>query len=220
MNIFKALGNELDYNDSIQLDGAFSVAHINYGKSPEFNKVDSKNIAIDSRKNSISIQDNVSDVIEKIYSFDGTEKDFKKEDRIALWKNYWLEYINAFDKLTEVLPNSVVTALVGRQAIELGLKYLLLKKTGNINKKHDLGNLCDSLYSEYQIEENYMEYVDTFCKKYCGYVEGEMVEYFRYPEYKENKYFSGNRLDIKWLSYNFALITLKLLHFAELENEV
>lgn len=74
MNIFKTLGNEFDYNDVIQLDGAFAVTHINYGKSPKFNGADGKNIAIDSRKNSISSQDNVSDVIEKIYTFDGTEK--------------------------------------------------------------------------------------------------------------------------------------------------
>lgn len=144
----------------------------------------------------------------------------KLKDKITLWKSYWLEYINVFDKLTEILPNSVVTAFIGRQAIELGLKYLLLNKTGDFDKTHDLKTLCDSLYSKCNIKDNYMENIGVFCEKYCRDLEGEMPEYFRYPEYKENKFFSGNRLDIKWLSYNFALIILKLLHFAELENEV
>ena len=67
-----------------------------------------------------------------VYSFDGTEKNYKKEDRIQLWKIYWLEYINAFDRLCGILPDSVVTIYVGRHEIELGFKYLLLKKAGKI----------------------------------------------------------------------------------------
>ena len=42
-----------------------------------------------------------------------------------------------------------------------------------------------------------------------------MKEYFRFPEYKQNHYFAGDFLDIKWLSYNIALIILKLIHFAK-----
>lgn len=34
--------------------------------------------------------------------------------------------------------------------------------------------------------------------------------------YSRKRYFAGNRLDIEWLSYNFALILLKLLQFANL----
>ena len=73
-------------------------------------------------------------------SFNGTEKDFKKADRIELWKNYWLEYVNAFDKLTNILPKSIVTAYTGRQAIELGFKYLLVQKDVKEEelKTHDL----------------------------------------------------------------------------------
>ena len=46
-------------------------------------------------------------------------------------------------------------------------------------------------------------------------LEGDNVEYFRYPEYSRRTYFAGNQLDIEWLFYNFALILLKLLQFAK-----
>lgn len=220
MNIFKAFGNELSYKDHLQLDGAFSVAHVNYGKSPIFNGIDSKDLAKNSRKNSLSSEKRVENVIECLYSFDGTEKNFKKEDRITLWKKYWLEYINAFDKLIDSLPNSIVTVYVGRQAIEIGFKYLLLKKNGKIIKEHDLKTLTELLYSEYNINDRYMVDVNLFCGMFCKYIEGGNVEYFRFPEYKENTYFAGNCLDIEWLSYNFAIIILKLIHFADLETEL
>mgnify|MGYP006982439852 CR=1 FL=1 len=35
----------MSYKDILQLDGAYSVAHINYGKAPLFNNVDGRNIA-------------------------------------------------------------------------------------------------------------------------------------------------------------------------------
>lgn len=124
MHIFKAFGDNINYNDLIQLDGAFSVAHINYGKSPIFNGIDSKNIANNSRKHSISSEEKIDDVLGCLNSFNGTEKDYKKADNIKLWEIYWLEYINSFDKLTSILPDSVVTVYIGRQAIELGIKYL------------------------------------------------------------------------------------------------
>ena len=128
MNIFKAFGDDISYKDPLQLDGAFSVAHINYGKSPIFNGNDSKDVAKNSRKTSVSSNEKIEDVLGCINSFNGTEKDFKKDDKLQLWELYWMEYINAFDKLTKILPNSVVTIYVGRQAVEIGIKYLLLKK--------------------------------------------------------------------------------------------
>lgn len=220
MAFFKTLENELSYKDVLQLDGAFSVAHVNYGESPIFNGSDSRNLAKNSRKNSLSSVEKIEDVIECIDSFDGTEKDFLKDDQISLWKNYWLEYINAFDKLVDSLPRSVVTIYIGRQAVEIGLKYLLLKKTGEIKITHDLGVLSNLLFTEYEIKDGYMDWVNVFCEKFCKYIEGGHVEYFRYPEYKKSTYFAGNHLDIGWLSYNFALIILKLIHFAGLDTEV
>lgn len=219
MKLFEKYGNEISYKDGLQLDGAFSVTHINYGKSPIFAEIDSREMTKSSMKNSLSLEEKIEDVIENLYSFNGTEKDFKINDRIELWKSYWLEYINAFDKLNEVLPDSVVTAYIGRQAIEIGFKYLLFTKTRNISKykTHDLGKLSREVFAEYVIEDDYMNDVDSFCEKYSDNVEGGNVEYFRFPEYKCNSCFAGNRLDISWLSYNFALILLKLLHLAELE---
>ena len=219
MNIFKAFDDDISYKDPLQLDGAFSVAHINYGKSPIFNGIDSKDIAKKSRKNSISYNQEINDVLGFVNSFNGTEKDFNKDDKIQLWELYWLEYINAFDKLTKISPDSVVTIYVGRQAVEIGIKYLLLKNGSNIPKTHDLRLLTDSLYSKYKINDSYMDYVASFCEFFGQYIEGGNAEYFRFPEYKENKYFAGNKLDISWLSYNFALILLKLIHFGNLEDK-
>ena len=166
MDFFKTIGNKLSYTDILQLDGAFSVAHVNYNKSPMFDGISSKNLAENSRKNSLSSQEKIENVIEYIDFFEGTEKNFKKEDKKLLWKNYWLEYINAFDKLIVSLPNSVVTIYVGRQAIEIGFKYLLLIKTGQIKITHDLGELADLFFSEYEIHDSYMDWVDVFCEKF------------------------------------------------------
>ena len=52
------------------------------------------------------------------------------------------------------------------------------------------------------------------------YEEGH-IEYFRYPEYggaEGSSLFKGMKLDIHWISYNLALITLKLLHLAGIER--
>lgn len=219
MNIFKTFDEEINYKDIIQLDSAFSVAHINYGKSPIFNKISGKDIANDSRKNSISYKEKVENVSECIYSFNGTEQNLKKKDRILLWENYWLEYINTFDNLIKSLPNSVATAYIGRHAIEIGFKYLLIKKTNQIKNEHDLGILSNLLFTEYNIKDDYMKYVNEFCEIFCKYIEGGNAEYFRYPDYKKNTFFAGNRLDIKWISYNFSLIILKLIHFADLDTK-
>lgn len=220
MNIFKKFENEMNYEDILQLDGAFSVVHINYGKSPHFNGIDGKDMSKDSLKNSLLSEEKVENVFELRFSFDGTEKDFKMDDRILIWRNYWIEYMIAFEKLVNSLPNSVVTIYIGRQAIEIGFKYLLLMKTRKIIKTHDLEKLSNLFFSEYEISDSYMTDVDSFCRIYCQYIEGENVEYFRFPEYKENKYFAGNRLDINWLSYNFILILMKLTQFSNLENEM
>lgn len=217
MNIFKTFGRKLSYKDIMQLDGAFSVAHINYGKSPIFNKVNSKGFAENSRKNSVSCKDKIENLSEYLYAFNGTEQNVKMDDRVLLWENYWLEYINAFDNLIKSLPNSVVTVYVGRHAVEIGMKYLLLKKTNHIKNEHDLGILSDLLFTEYNIKDDYMEYINEFCEFFCKYIEGENSEYFRYPDYKKNTFFAGNNLDIEWILYNLSLIILKLIHFADLE---
>ena len=81
---------------------------------------------------------------------------------------------------------------------------------------HNLKELADLMWVKYSIEEPYMGEIPDFCNCYSKMLEGDNVEYFRYPEYIRKRYFAGNRLDIEWLSYNFALILLKLLQFANL----
>lgn len=166
----------------------------------------------------MSSLEHVEDVFEYMTHFNGVENDFKKADRIVLWEKYWLEYTNAFEHLTEVLPKSVTTAYMGRQAIELGFKYLLLRKDVSDKelRTHNLKELADLMWVKYSIEEPYMGEIPDFCNCYSKMLEGDNVEYFRYPEYSRKRYFVGNRLDIEWLSYNFALILLKLLQFANL----
>ena len=78
MNVFKELGKDLNYKDILQVDGAFSACHINYGKSLKFNGADSKNMAQNSRKNSLTENGHIDDLEAVQYDFNGTEKDFKK----------------------------------------------------------------------------------------------------------------------------------------------
>ena len=217
--LFSSFGQSLNYTDLLQLDGAFAAAHINYGESPEFNGVRGEKIAFNSGKGSLSAAEHVDDVVACLRSFDGTGTDFKKADREAIWKSYWLEYINAFDKLAASLPKSIATAYVGRQSIEIGFKYLLLIKNETFHKTHDLGELSKEFFVSYSISEQYLEGIESFCENYCSCVEGGYSEFFRFPEYKGSSYFAGNQIDISWLTYNFALILLKLMHFSGLDKE-
>ena len=63
--------------------------------------------------------------------------------------------MNSFDLLTEPLPYSIVTAYIGRQAIEIGLKYLLFLKTEKVSKtttrseERRVGKECRSRWSPY-----------------------------------------------------------------------
>lgn len=220
MGSFSLFDSGLSYTDMLQLDGAFSLAHVSYGKAPQFNGIVGRNLATGSRRDSLSSEDYVCDALGLLRAFDGRGRGFKAKDRVALWGSYWLEYVAAFDYLTKGRPDSVVSAYVGRQAIELGLKYCMLVKTGNFTKGHDLGKLACELRQEYSAADGYMNYVVEFCDLYGKYVEGGSPEYFRYPEYAKGFFFAGNRLDISWLLYNQALVLLKLVHFAGLDDEL
>lgn len=220
-SMFETFGNNINYNDLIQLDGAFSISHINYGVSPKFAGVDARNIAILSRKNKYSSKEKIENVFNNRFNFDGTEKNYYEKDIREMWEYFWKEYISVFDQLTKEKPYSIVTAYVGRHTIELGFKFLLLCKRSKVMRTHDLGKLAKELFSELDLncdKYRYMKYVDGFCMFYSKYIEGDNVEYFRYPEYKGNSYFAGNRLDIRWISYNIALIILKLIKLAEDES--
>lgn len=218
MKLFKTFGEDFNYEDIIQLDGAFYAIHKNYGNSLMFNKTNAKYISNDKRKDNLSSKEKIKN-INSLYSVNGTEQNLKKQNRILLWENYWLEYINTFDSLINIQPKSIVTIFVGRQAIEIGFKFLLLKKTGQIIKGHDLGILSNLVFKEYNIKDDYMDNISDFCDSFCRYIEGDNSEYFRFPEYKKNTFFAGNHLDAKWILYNFSLIILKLIHFADFETK-
>lgn len=220
MSLFTSFGGKLDYRDILQVDGAFYSAHVKYGKTPIFNGKNVKAAIRTPEKRRLPSEGHPGDYGERNELLDGTNRDPKKADQVELWKNYWLEYANAFDKLAASLPESVVTAFVGRQAIEIGMKFILLNSIGQFPKVHDLGELSEKLFSELAITESYMDWICTFCKQYCEHVEGGNAEYFRFPQYKRNAFFGGDSLDIEWLSYNFALMLLKLIHFANLEEEI
>lgn len=213
---FERYKEDISYKDVIQLDGAYATCHINYQKSPMFIDVNATTIAKKSRKNSLSMENYIDDVISNLQSFNATEQNYKKEDIIELWKNYWLEYVNAFDSLIVSLPNSIVTAFVGRHATEIGLKYIMLFKGLQVEKTHNLGTLVKKTFTEEELKADYMDCVFEFCNLYEKYIEGDNVEYFRFPEYNKNNYWCGNRLDIDWISYNLALVNLKLLHYVNL----
>lgn len=221
MCLFGKLG-DLNYEDVIQLDGAFSMVHEYYGKSPSFYTMNDTvpNHAIE-KMTMLVIKDTDYDLSNAFCSFDGTWNGYSKDEKIVMWKTYWLEYINAFDKMTATLPDSVATAYIGRQTVEMGFKYLSLIKTGSFECSHDLGILAKSVFKSYTLDKGYWKYVDEFCIKYGEYIEGGHPEYFKYPDYKGNSYFAGVHLDISWILYNLAIIVLKQLHLAEIDiNEL
>lgn len=199
------IGKGLTYNEVIQLDGAFDEHHKFYNKIPVFNAYHDDSSEEVKKDNCDTLPEEDTDVSKK-----------------ELWKKYWLEYVYAFEKLSNILPNSIATVNIGRHAIELGMKYLLLAKDSKLRKIHNLKILSDELFKEYNLanrkEYEYMKRVDDYCEIYSNYIEKSFTEYFRYPEYKSDEIFKGNDLDIGWLVYNFALILLKLLHLAGLDK--
>lgn len=219
MGTFSSFGGQLRYTDILQLDGAFSTAHINYGRSPEFNGRDGRRLAQSSRTHSVSVASRLTNVFAVWWEFDGTEAGCSEADRLELWKSYWLEYARAFDFLAAELPRSVVTAYIGRHAVELGFKYVILSRGEAFPPVHKLGELSRAALSEITEPEPYLDWVVDFCERYSQYIEGGKVEYFRYPDYNGGRFFAGNCLDIHWLAYNLALILLKLIHYAGLDEE-
>lgn len=216
-DIFKMIKDSgQNYQDILQADGTFYACHRLYGKHPIFHT------ASDQGK---TVPDSCGEATPAPVPFsigvairtDGTKTHTSDQATQRLWQQYWYENIEAFRILTDSLPQSIVTAYVGRQSIETGFKYLLKKQHAVFKKSHDLGYLADILFQTYHLSDvSYMEYVNSFCHSYFNNIEGKNSEYFRYPEYKNDRTFAGTNLDIQWLSYNFALILLKLQH---LDNE-
>ncbi|WP_304472252.1 hypothetical protein [uncultured Faecalibaculum sp.] len=220
MNIFTAFGTEINYDDILQCDAAISKFHKLYGKSPIFNGVVGNDMF--SETNSEELNANLVNH-KNPETCDYSRKQEKastQQDQIILWKNFWLEYINAFDNLQKILPNSVVTVFIGRQATEIGFKYLLLSNGCSIKKikTHDLADLSRLFFDICNDKPYYLEWLEEYCTLYCKFIEDGYPEYFRYPEYKNSSRFTGTDLDVSWLSYNFSLILLKLIHFSGLDS--
>lgn len=218
--MFSSFGGKLDYRDIIQLDGAFALSHENYGRSPEF-VGESARDHFKGAPGGACRFDDLSGIAEALRTFNGTMDSYRKCDQLRLWKSYWLEYIHVFDHLCSALPDSVVTVYIGRHATELGLKYLRRSLFDDFSKDaggHDLGKLAKELLSRLGETEPYLDGAVEFCATYGDFVEGGNAEYFRYPEYKPHAYFAGAHLDVRWLSYDFALVLLKLLHLAGLDD--
>lgn len=213
-------GYKLSYTDIIQVDSAIYGAHLNYSKSPIFDKVARKDLESQLKEHEKISGRSVTDIVSYQYSIEPTYKNPNPKDRIILWENYWQEYIKIFVLLINLSSRSIATTYIGRHAIELGFKYLLLKKTDKIYKTHDLAELSHILFQKYNITEEYMQYIDLFCNKYCRHIEGGNSEYFKYPEYRYDTYFAGDFLDADWICYNFTLIILKLIKFSDLEIEI
>ncbi len=219
MKSFRILGDEIDYKELLQLDGALSVAHKSYNTSTIFSEIDCYNPCSDNQYDKIALGDDTEKILTKLFSFNGTENNDNKDYRVEAWKAYWEEYINAFDILSISLPNSVVTAYIGRHAIELGFKYIILKQTNEIALTHSLKDLSVLFFKKCAASDSYLSDIISFCELYEEYLEGSKVEYFRFPEYKNSLLFSGNHLDISWLSYNMALVLLKLTHYSESQKK-
>lgn len=221
MGIFDQLKtNNISYNTDIpQVDGACTVSHTNYDKSPKFDGIKGTDTINGLNEDKFLKETRIEDVLGHVKDSRGTTN-LDKDDIISLWYAYWKEYMHAFNILTEALPESVVTAFTARQSVEIGFKYLLLKKSQLI-RTHDLSELCEKFLQVYRIDVNsdrysYLKWMNEFCASYTEYIEDRNPEYFRYPQYKYGS-FGGERLDIRWLSYNWALILLKLEHFNEEE---
>lgn len=68
MKPFSSFGDNLRYTDILQLDGVFSTAHINYGRSPEFSGHDARRLAQGSRAHGVSAASRLENVFDEVPS--------------------------------------------------------------------------------------------------------------------------------------------------------
>ncbi len=66
------------------------------------------------------------------------------------------------------------------------------------------------MWVKYSIEEPYMGEIPDFCNCYSKMLEGDNVEYFRYPEYSRKRYFAGNRL-VRMVIVQFCTDFVKII---------
>lgn len=139
--------------------------------------------------------------------------------QMALWRDYWLEYTDAFDKLQAISPDSLAAVFIGRHAVELGLKYLLIKRSGALFKTHALGKLAhELLLSGFSKETECMSDIVAFCEHFSESMESDDSECFCFPEDQDSRRSVRGHLDNRWICLNLTLVLLKLHHLDEGEH--
>lgn len=222
MRLFEVLDEKMSHSDTIQVDGAFAIVHVRNDVTSELHEANAGAGSAQSGSLEMGSAEYAGTFCASTGSFVGTKSELSMEERLDLWRRYWYEYISAFDTLTRALPDSVATAYMGGHAVELGFKYVLLAKSGSVERTHSLGRLSELVIRRFANKEKYLDWVVEFCESYELYLKGGHFEYFRYPEYGKgvaSEYYAGSCFDVSWISYNLALITLKLLHLSGLDVE-
>lgn len=213
---------KIDYQCGFQLDGTDPVLHANYKRTPILNNTKLSDLPFPQIKKKLSAF--------KYPGLDIYHPDFEHkfldlindcdcDNRLKLWECFWLDYYKAFDSMAYINEFSIVSTYLGRHATELGLKYLILKEKDKIPPTHNLEDLARELISDKLNEYPYFNDVTTFLRLYEAHIEGGRPEYFRYPEYKNDGFFAGINLDISWINEEIAIVLLKLIHYAGLDQE-
>ena len=107
MGIIDKFENKEPYHtiDCIQLDAAFEKFHRNYDQNPLFNGKKLSDFNFNILKNEFIIhKKNFEDD-----SYRGTTKRYSKKDKLELWKCYFDEYINSFNKSSSQHIENTIT---------------------------------------------------------------------------------------------------------------
>lgn len=172
MRLFEVLDEKMSHSDTIQVDGAFAIAHVRNDMTSELHEANTGAGSAQSGSLEMGSAEYVGTFHASITSFVGTKSGLSMEERLDLWRRYWFEYISAFDTLTRALPDSVATAYMGGHAVELGFKYVLLAKNGSVERTHSLGRLSELVIRRFANKEKYLDWMVEFCESYELYLEG------------------------------------------------
>jgi HEPN domain-containing protein len=108
-------------------------------------------------------------------------------------KNWWEKALGDLDTAKILFRNSKYedSAFFCQQAVEKGLKALLLKEKGRIEKIHDLVNLGRKV----EIPDNFLEYAKELTLAYV---------YSRYPDVKKAE--NIRNISSKFLKYSEGIL--------------
>ena len=102
------------YKDILQIDGAFAEAHLFYHKTPVFDGVNATSIVEGLDENRIINEIDSKSTRNNFDRFRGTFEEYNVSERLELWKRYFKEYANAFNKFCSVFDpfSSMLTNLL------------------------------------------------------------------------------------------------------------